>query len=154
MARLLVETPEELWLACAPGYLKELREIFYWTSVTREQVFTALTRVPDVFPVEQRRVRFLGAIQPYLEKGLVSEGLTDFPKEPLNTEAYRSWVRAQYFISGDLKHALTRATETRSTHSIRMLSNATGDALRRAIPRKDWQACFDAVLEAYTRECR
>lgn len=152
MARLLVETPDELWAACAPRYLRELREIFYWTKVTREQVFTALTRVPDVFPVEQRRERFLGAIQPYLEKQLVSEGLTDFPKAPFNTDVYRKWGWEQSFTNITLERALRRVTETRSAHTVRMFSNRTVDALRHAIPHSDWQGCFDAILEAYTRE--
>lgn len=152
MARLLVETPEELWAACAPGYLKEIHDIFYWTNITREQAFTALTRVPDVFPVEQRRERFLGAIQPYLEKQLLEYGVADFPKAPFNTAEYRAWVREQAAVGGELKTALTRVTAVRSAHTTRMLSNSTIDALRRAIPHSDGQGCFDAILEVYIRE--
>lgn len=152
MARLLVETPDELWAACAPGYLKELREIFYWTKVTRDQVFTALTRVPDVFPVEQRRERFLGAIQPYLEKQMVERGMVGSPKASFNTAEYRAWVRKQTDVGGELKTALTRVTAVRRVHTTRMLSNSTIDALRHAIPHSDWQGCFDAILEAYIRE--
>lgn len=152
MARLLVETPAELWAACATGYLKELREIFYWTSVTREQVFTALTRVPDVFPVEQRRERFLAAIQPYLEKQLVERGMAGFPKAPFNTAEYRAWAREQAYTGSELERALERVTAVRRVPTPRLFSNAAVDALRHAIPRSDWQGCFDAVLEAYIRE--
>lgn len=152
MARLLVETPEELWAACAPRYLRELREIFYWTKVTREQVFTALTRVPDVFPVEQRRERFLGAIQPYLEKQMVERGMVGSPKASFNTAEYRAWVREQSAVGGELKRALERVTAVCRVPTPRMFSNAAVDALRHAIPHSDWQGCFDAILEAYTRE--